>query len=153
MLQVDDFVSHKSFGLDHFIDESAPLALHFWVVGGCRVQTFGVKDDHYEQAGENYLFFVPGSREIETQSVGRILDIVVRVEPHLLRTIAAGRNDFFPAQLQSFLEGDTTPWFHQCAGKNTQQMQTAFHQLPNCPYQGVTRQIYLESKVLELVAL
>ncbi|MGI2907203.1 helix-turn-helix transcriptional regulator [Tolypothrix sp. VBCCA 56010] len=153
LLQVDDFVYHESFGEDHFIDESIGVVLHFWMIGDGRVQTFGVKDDYYEQAGENYLFFVPGTREIETRSVGRMLSICIHVVPHLLRTIAAGRSDFFPAQLESFLNGDTAPRFHQCAGKNTQQMQTALHQLLNCPYQGVTRQIYLESKVLELVAL
>ena len=32
-------------------------------------------------------------------------------------------------------------------------MQTALRQLLNCPYQGLTKQIYLESKCYELIAL
>jgi len=32
-------------------------------------------------------------------------------------------------------------------------MQTALHQILHCPYQGLTKRIYLESKVWELMAL
>ncbi|PIG93369.1 AraC family transcriptional regulator [Gloeocapsopsis sp. IPPAS B-1203] len=47
------------------------------------------------------------------------------------------------AQQQSYFQVNTT----------TPTMQVVLHQIFNCPYQGLTRAIYLESKVLELVAL
>ncbi|MEM6424499.1 MAG: AraC family transcriptional regulator [Cyanobacteria bacterium P01_D01_bin.128] len=42
--------------------------------------------------------------------------------------------------------------YHQ-TGSTTLAMQLALNQLLNCPFQGLTRQIYLESKCYELVAL
>lgn len=38
-------------------------------------------------------------------------------------------------------------------GKTTSAMQTVLNQILNCPYQGMLRQIYLESKALDLVTL
>lgn len=58
-----------------------------------------------------------------------------------------------PNQLQPLLESDHPPRFHLPVGKITPTMQTILSQLLNAPYQGMVQRIYLESKVLELLAL
>lgn len=61
--------------------------------------------------------------------------------------------DALPKPLQAYLTGtsEKSPYF--CIGENTPAMQATLSQILNCPYQGMTKQIYLESKTLELMSL
>lgn len=47
--------------------------------------------------------------------------------------------------------GDEQPYLH--LGTTSLVMQQVLQQILHCPYQGITRQMYLEGKVLELLAL
>ena len=43
--------------------------------------------------------------------------------------------------------------YYDCIGTTTVAMQTVLHQILHCPFRGITKKLYLESKVWELMAL
>lgn len=114
-----------------------------------------MKDDYYyEKAGENYLFFVPGTAEIDEHIPGdRRVRIKILVDPSIIRTYSAGQIDLLPRELQPFIEGKNLPLFHRTVGAIAPAMQLALQQILNCPYQGLMKKIYLDSKALELMTL
>ncbi|NEP44946.1 MAG: helix-turn-helix transcriptional regulator, partial [Okeania sp. SIO2H7] len=76
------------------------------------------------------------------------------VEPKVLRSFSCSQLDLVPTEeLKALIAKDSAPIFHKNVGGISPAMQQALQQILNCPYQGITKQIYLESKVLELIAL
>ncbi len=53
----------------------------------------------------------------------------------------------------NLIRGNITSQFHLPLGKNSPEILKALHQIDQCPYGGLTKQLYLESKALELFAL
>ncbi|AFY34377.1 AraC family transcriptional regulator [Calothrix sp. PCC 7507] len=152
-LQIGNYETPITWGDEAQHSESFPLTLAFIVTGGCREQIYGIKEDNCEKAGENYLFFLPGTREIEVHPTGLLQNIRIRVESHLLRTLTTGQENSLPDLLKPFMEADSVPLFHQDIGKMTSAMHLAVRQIMHCPYQGMMRRVYLEAKTLELIAL
>ena len=108
---------------------------------------------NYHQDGDNFFAIGPclsGTQEWSANSP--ILKVDIHIEPNFLRSYLSDYNQKTPSQLNQLLEGkDEKFYFH--SGKTTPQMQLCLHQILNCPYQGATRQIYLEAKALELIAM
>ncbi len=134
---------------------SMPLILAFQLAGTYRVWTEGIGDDYYsEKSGENYLFFLPGTKEIEELPTGENLErIRIIVEPDIFRNFSSGQLDLMPTELKALISNDSRQIFHRNVGSITPAMQQALQQIISCPYQGIARQIYLESKALELISL
>ncbi|WP_232435738.1 hypothetical protein [Rivularia sp. PCC 7116] len=62
--------------------------------------------------------------------------------------------DLLPLSLRDIIKNDDRRELDYLQiGSITVQMQAVLHQILNCPYQGLTKQLYLEGKVLELMAL
>ncbi|MBI1242177.1 helix-turn-helix transcriptional regulator [Umezakia ovalisporum] len=113
----------------------------------------GVNDHYQEIAGNNYLFYLPDIEEIEQNFPGhRIYLIRIALDLDFLKSFINGI-DSLPKQLHPFLESDSVPLFHRPLGKITLAMHTALQQIINVPYQGIIQRMYLEGKVLELLAL
>jgi AraC family transcriptional regulator, transcriptional activator of the genes for pyochelin and ferripyochelin receptors len=113
----------------------------------------GVKDNYQEIGGNNYLFYLPDIEEIEQNFSGdRIYLIKILFHPNFLKSFINGQ-EYIPKQLHPFLESESAPRFHKPVGKITRSMQTALQQIINVPYEGMIQRIYLEGKVLELLAL
>jgi AraC family transcriptional regulator, transcriptional activator of the genes for pyochelin and ferripyochelin receptors len=132
------------------------LTAKFYLAGNHRVICPGVEgvEKYYrEMAGNNYLFYLPDIEEVEQFFAGdRIYLMRICLDLDFLKTFLHGL-EHLPKQLQTFLESDSPPRFHRRVGKITLPMQTAMQQILNVPYQGVIQRMYLESKVLELLAL
>jgi AraC family transcriptional regulator, transcriptional activator of the genes for pyochelin and ferripyochelin receptors len=113
----------------------------------------GVKENYQETVGNNYLFYLPDIEETEQYFAGdRIYLLRICLDLDFLRSFIDGL-DYLPKQLRPFLERDSPPLFHRPVGKITLAMQTALKQIMNVPYQGMIQRMYLEAKVLELLAL
>lgn len=113
----------------------------------------GVKSNYQETVGNNYLFYLPDIEEIEQYFAGdRIYLVKICIDLDFLKSFIDGL-EHLPKQLQPFLESDSPKRFHHPVGKITQPMQTALQQMLQVPYQGMIQKMYLESKVLELLAL
>ena len=134
---------------------SMPLILAFQLAGTYRIWTERIGDDYYyEKSGENYLFFLPSTKEIEELPTNQNLErIRIIVEPDILRNFSSNQLHLMPNELKALISNDSPQIFHRQVGAITPAMKQALRQIINCPYQGITKQIYLESKALELISL
>ncbi|MEM1169669.1 MAG: AraC family transcriptional regulator [Cyanobacteria bacterium P01_H01_bin.35] len=144
-----------TFAMEIQHDTEMELTLAFQLAGTYRVWTEGIGNGyHYEKNGENYLFFLPDTKEVEEIQSGVILDrIRIIVEPELFRNFSNSQLDLIPSELKALIANDSRQIFHLNVGAITPAMQQALHQIIGCSYQGMARQIYLESKALELISL
>jgi AraC family transcriptional activator of pyochelin receptor len=154
-VEIGNSESFCTWGLEIEHPNSYPLTLAFQILGKARALTPEVNNDYYyESAGENYLFSVAGANEIEEKLAGeQLLSVRIRIEPEFLRTFSLGQLDLLPKEVHPFLNGNNLPVFHRCVGESTPEMQLALRQILNCSYQGVMKQMFIESKVLELITL
>lgn len=154
-LDIGNSENFGSWGLEIEHPNPYPLTLAFQISGKTRVLTQKVNNDYYyESAGNNYLFSVAGTKEIEEKLAGEdFLGIRIRIEPSFLKTFSIDQLDLLPKDVQLFLSSETIPIFHHTVGQSTPGMQLALQQILNCPYQGIMKQMFLESKVLELITL
>ncbi|MEM9092721.1 MAG: AraC family transcriptional regulator, partial [Cyanobacteria bacterium P01_F01_bin.53] len=132
--------------------QTMPLTLSYYVSGGCVVENDGLKSSVEEIAGKSYLYCLPNTAEIERyEPRQRIRKVSVQFPPELISTFS-GYLQELPSNIRQAIEQPGKVLFHH-ASTITPQQQQVLKQLFNCPFQGVTRQIYLEAKVMELIAL
>lgn len=83
----------------------------------------------------------------------RLLKVDIHPEsPELLHSfITGGLNPISPEIIKKLLECDQEPYFK--IDHTTPEMRVALEQIINCPFTGLTKKIYLESKCLEIIAL
>ncbi|HIK15926.1 MAG TPA: helix-turn-helix transcriptional regulator [Leptolyngbyaceae cyanobacterium M33_DOE_097] len=80
------------------------------------------------------------------------IEVDIHLEPEGLKTLVGDQIDVLPTELQRMLERDESTPFSPVRSI-TPAMQVALQQMLDCPYQGVIKQMYLESKSVEVLAL
>lgn len=78
--------------------------------------------------------------------------VSVHIEPEVFRSFTGHPNGEIPAALQHLI-GDRNREYYVRPGQTTPGMQIVVQQILQCPYQGFTQRMFLESKVLELMTL
>lgn len=137
-------------------ESSFPLVSKFYLSGSSAVHTPGVSDianDYEEVAGCNYLYHLPDHTEFEEWRAGELIQVVMVCMNAEHFQAFNSCCDSLPNPLQKLVQGDSTQRFHQAIGRTTPTMMQVLQQLLHCPYQGLTQQLYLESKALELLSL
>lgn len=118
---------------------------------------FGKNNNEAVQSGQDALFFSRdsgGENWIEWQSQKRILKLDIHIDYPLFQSYISNQMDLLPVSLRYAIENNNNRELDYLQVSNTtSQMQTILRQILNCPYQALTKQIYLEAKVLELMAL
>ena len=147
---------HNLLCRENFHSMSFPLTSKFYLSGNHQVLTPSIKEvknNYAEKANYNYLLYLPDIKEIEQTQAGERLHFVrVGADINFLRTFSTGFESLSPKLLQ-LIESNDVQRFHQPMGQITPTMQLALQQILNCPYQGMTKRMYLESKTLELLAM
>lgn len=69
-----------------------------------------------------------------------------------LNDLVGQQLEYLPKELWGVLDGQTIPLYLQ-TGRMTAAMELVTQQVMHCPYHGLTKRLYLEGKVLELLAL
>ncbi|WNZ21631.1 helix-turn-helix transcriptional regulator [Leptolyngbya sp. NK1-12] len=155
-LEIIDDHYYKDFSLQPDHSEFNCLVAKFYISGRYKVLTPNVPnipEEYIEQAGYNYLLFLPDIQETELYFANQHCQMIrIEIDPKLLATHTL-ENSRLPWTLQQLLKGNLEHCFHQTLGRTTAAMELTLRQLLNCPYQGMTKRIYLESKILELLAL
>jgi AraC family transcriptional regulator, transcriptional activator of the genes for pyochelin and ferripyochelin receptors len=155
-LTVFDEAFQTTLEVENEHDETVPLISKFYLSGNHRVLTSNVGEvgeDYLEQAGQHYLFFLPNIREIEIYPAKQQLRYVrIFWEIDYLRSYIRGFSSV-PAALQHLVEGKPLKRFYQPLGNVTTQMQQILLEIVNCPFQDLTKRMYLEAKTLELLSL
>jgi len=128
--------------------------LSFFVTGSVNTTLSPIADDAAECPGKNYLCCHRGVREIEELRAGQN---ILRVKVHfksqdLLTTFGTEFVEQLSPELRSLVTG-TEPQPYYYLETTTLQMQQAVQQILNCPYQGLLKKMFLESKALELMTL
>jgi AraC family transcriptional regulator, transcriptional activator of the genes for pyochelin and ferripyochelin receptors len=109
--------------------------------------------------GRNYFssyfdeYFPPG--EGTYYSAGqKIIYVEIYFDPRRYFSTYTEQLDIIPRSLHSYLETENTDFLnHYRLGQTTPEMQEVLQQILDCPFNGKTRYLYLETKTLELVAL
>lgn len=150
----DEYYETIASEADH--DGFYSLVSKFYLSGHQNVFTKdapGIPHQYQEVAGQNYLFFLPDIQEIEQFTAGQRLSLVrLEVELDCLRSLGSDPSTL-PQPLASLFSDDSNGRFHQSLGAITPAMMLVLQQLIGCPYQGLTKRVYLQSKALELLAL
>jgi len=94
---------------------------------------------------------LPGSMSQQLAQVPRVA-VDIHLAPAQFQAMLGQYHDSLPAEVQRLLIGDETLSFSR-KRLITPAMQMALQQILNCPFQGVIKQLHLESKCLELIAL
>jgi len=142
----------KPFTVEMEVEEPYPpdtLFLGFWVSGLMRCTLPGTKEPFEVSSGKNILVFNPWTSGAGEYPAGR-------------RNVAVGVT-LERKVWMDLLQTDSTPFFGHIPGaasegrylpvKTSPQTREVLQQMLDCPFEGVIRRLYLESKVLELVAL
>lgn len=152
-LWLDDVIYDRPIQLD-YVYQIPELTLTFYLSGDFRVVNPGLakEEDRSEANGESCICYLPNVRSIEYYPAQQPLRrITLSVDVEFLRSYAEEQT--FPALIRQLLAGQPIDPFHQTFGIASRTLQPILQQILTCPYQGGLRQMFLESKSLELLAL
>jgi AraC-like DNA-binding protein len=82
----------------------------------------------------------------------RYSSVSVHIEPELFSHFLGNSAEHLSPELNHLIRQPTQEYYLR-SGMTTVSMQMVLQQLLNCPYQGVTKRLYLECKVWELLTL
>ncbi|WP_017295697.1 AraC family transcriptional regulator [Geminocystis herdmanii] len=133
-----------------------PLTSHFYLSGMSAVKTFNtseIQPNYTESTGKNYLYHLPDLMEIEKWSCNTPIKVISIYAPvdYFQGFYTGEKTNSHP--IFNLINGDRTSKFHLPLGRNNPEILRALSQIYQCPYHGLTKQLYLESKALELFAL
>lgn len=121
-----------------------------------KVHLSGIEDsgDHVLINGEQS--YVGGSGiqrrlEVFTPQCQPLVGVDVHIQPHLLSQFFATPTGELPVEMQPLVRGDD--WQRAFSPKNTRAMRSVVQQIIDCPFMGITKRLYLQGKVFELMAL
>lgn len=121
-----------------------PHPLEYTVQQTCRD---GINTQHYQMYGCGLA-----PKEQWHRAKGeRIVSINVHIEPAAFQRWV-GDIETLPIGLKPLI-GSPEQKYHCQSGMSFSSMRTVFQQILRCPYQGVTRRLYAQSKVWEMMAL
>ncbi|AFY33146.1 AraC family transcriptional regulator [Calothrix sp. PCC 7507] len=154
-IKIEEGKFHYPLCLDSHIPESQQLFLSFYSSGNFRIINPGLKaeSDRTEGWRESCFSFMQDIQNIEyIPAQQRLQRIQLGINLDVLRALNSGL-EVLPVQLQKWIEGKEIENFHQSLGTITPAIQIKLQEIRNCPYRGAIRQIYLESRMLDLLAL
>lgn len=79
-------------------------------------------------------------------------ELIVHMEPELFLPYVGNKNEELPPMFCEFVKPYDHVFYHS-NGRATLEMQRVVKQIVHCPFQGLIRRIYLDSKVTELMML
>ncbi|MEM8641045.1 MAG: AraC family transcriptional regulator [Cyanobacteria bacterium P01_G01_bin.54] len=133
--------------------ERSQIILKFFLSGRVSGSVEGFKDELLALPGSCSLIRWPegAAGTVEFARKSQICTIELGIAPALFRTMVDEPDTPHPVELQRLLDTAQTPDWQW--GQSNPLMAIALQQILHCPYQGATRRLYLESKVLELITL
>ena len=132
-------------------EKGSQLIISFCLSGKMRVSFRDQKSDFVVGHGQNILCFTPRSMCTTEYSSGQTYDYVnIRIKPRLLNALMDGQFEQIPADIHSIIDESNKNYYGHI-GSMTSSMHMVIQQILNCPYLGVIKRMYLESKAMELI--
>lgn len=154
-LNVHNVWYRRPLCLDYHYTSGDVLLSNFYLAGDRRMVNpgIGLEADREETAGETCLCYIEAARSIEYFPAEQTLQSLgISLELERLRSLAQ-TGEFTSPLLQRLIEDTAPESFHLSLRRTTAAMQQTLHQILHCPYRGMVKRLYLESKALELLAL
>ncbi|MBD2078968.1 AraC family transcriptional regulator [Leptolyngbya sp. FACHB-17] len=152
-LWVDDVIYDRPIHLD-YLYQIPQLTLTFYLSGNFRIINPGLRheEDRSEVSGESCICYLPEIRSIEYYAEKQSLQrMTLSIDVEFLRAYSGWQQ--IPDRIRQLIDGRSVEPFHQTLGIQSAQHQPILQQILACPYRGAMRQLYLESKSLELLTL
>lgn len=145
-LDIDNYQQDKSVVLK-VPDRKHPLEFRFLILVDSQSKNIEFKTGEYFLSGSGMA-----SECAVFEPSARIVEVAFHVHPDAFRNFAGNLSGELIPELQHLIRRWDLLTYERY-GTQTPVMQVAVQQILQCPYQGVTKRMYLESKVWELVAL
>lgn len=132
---------------------NAPVAVGFgFCLSGTIISSAScLKNSFVVKKGQSGFFHFLDLSGVTEEVKGYMLRVSVQMEPDLFCSLMEDDFDHIPPVLRKFADGaEVKPC--RVADIITPSMHIALHQILSCPYHGLTRQLFLEGKAMELIA-
>jgi AraC-like DNA-binding protein len=132
----------------NFHDRKHPLEYTFYL-------EVNQQDKHCSfRSGQNILWGsgLAPKEKIKSFKAEKNFEITVHMEPEIFCWFMGKEQQQLPQELIHLVRQPDQEYYSRSAN-NTPAMEVALKQILNCPYQGMMKRMYLESKVLELMVL
>ncbi|MEL7039784.1 MAG: AraC family transcriptional regulator [Cyanobacteria bacterium J06592_8] len=123
-----------------------------WVICGYSNYTLEKQDYNLKPQQSMILYGNEISGIFEMGANQRVAFVGLSLENYLNQPTFIQQKDQLPTCLQNLIDSHDPGLFFQNT-ITTPEINMVLHQVLNCPYQGLTRKLYLESKSVELLAL
>ncbi|MGC1310555.1 MAG: AraC family transcriptional regulator [Phormidesmis sp.] len=144
-LEISDYLHHRPMVVE-FSDRPHPIELHF------EISDEGAEST--SESGHYWLYssgFAPAKQTLY-QSHPRSLSLSLHIEPDVFKAVLGENAPIQLPELGSLLKPSDHPYASQRC-RTTPAMQVILQQILNCPYVCAVWRLFLEGKVLELIAL
>ncbi|BDA71234.1 transcriptional regulator [Calothrix sp. PCC 7716] len=115
----------------------------------------GICRDDFGQVGGRYTVISGGGIQRSRTQIHpksqKYVGVNIEMPPQLLATFFPGEDGQIPPELKMF--ANDNDWQTVIYPETTIAVQLVAQQIVNCPYQGIAKRIYLQGKVVELMAL
>lgn len=146
-------IHHLNLDFQALSPQYSFIKLSFCVSGRCSGQIKGLNSSVSRGSGQAVLAHIPHAAGIVELTAGyKTCVIEILIAPMLLSTLTEHQFNAFPTDWQEILGNATSAPYAQLS-QTTPEIANILQQILCCPYQGFIRQLYLESKALELIAL
>jgi AraC-like DNA-binding protein len=146
-LSIADYYLHRDLIVTG-IDREHPIELSYALMG------ISPSDSAFAQAGQHFLCgsgLAPGE-DRQQPAHQRIVEVNIHIEPALFCQWCNGSSNQLPPEISHLVKPFDQVYYTRVSATTTT-MYGAIQQILQCPFQGLTRRMYLESKVWELMAL
>ncbi|NJR51295.1 MAG: helix-turn-helix transcriptional regulator [Leptolyngbyaceae cyanobacterium CSU_1_3] len=145
-LTIDDYQLHGELKR-RFEEHEHPIQMGFLLLGH-----YKSKDEEVYPGINWFCGSGLAAGGLHQELAQRLVRVDIHIAPSLYRSFMANSAGEVPEQFDHLFRELHQPYFYRY-GVVTSEMQLALRQLLRCPFQGATKRMYLESKILELLAL
>jgi len=132
--------------------EYPAFGFRFSLSGHTKMRLKCMNEDLDFKRGESSIFYFPEmTGAAENKPDEPATRVLIQIEPSLFETFVEDELNCIPAGLRKPVEKGFGDPFN-CTGKITPLTKSILMQIINCPYQGNIRKLFLEGKVMELIA-
>ena len=149
---IENFKPQEAF-VTNFEVEPSSLELYFCLSGKIRRIIQGMEKEFILDPGQIAIWLNRSSRMITIEYLAGqpVLCVSVSVKPGLLDALFKGRPEWIPVDLRGVTMEEKGNSYYR-TGEMSASMRIIAHQALNCNRQGFSRQLYLNSKALELLS-
>ena len=155
---LDLIINDLNFRDPIVIERNHPVAntsigMSFCMAGQMQIEGSGADSMEQFKAKQANLGVINDTKgNIRYEANQPVLLVHIHVQPDVINLTTGEEFEQLPAQLRNAISGINTTNYHQ-SSTMTPVMNATIQQLLNCPYQGFTQQLYMESKAIELISL